>query len=153
MKHEKGALAVWGLFVSCLLFHQQNVLVKPSTLSGSEYFLVGRVKKLKSKLCMVHHTVPLGSGQRGAPITRVSLLSVSFPFYQSHPCYILRIKPSWQMRAEDYCVVPQGCPLHTWNCPSHHSANLSYCILQPFSLWKAFFTASFSAVHVLAFKY
>ena len=76
MKHENGDLAVWGLFVSWLLFRQPNVLVKPSTLSGPEYFLVGRVKKLKSKLCVVHHGVPLGGGQRGAPIRRVSPLSV-----------------------------------------------------------------------------
>ena len=64
MKHESGKFAVWGLFVICLLFCQKNVLAKPSTLSGSEYVFIGRVKKLKSKPCMAHHTVPLG-GRRG----------------------------------------------------------------------------------------
>ena len=99
---------------------------------------------------MAHHTVPLGSGG-GAPIRRVSPLSVWFPFYQSHPRYILYIKPSWQGREEDPCVFPWGCPTHTWNRP-HCDENLSYCILQPLGLWYTFFAASFSKAHVLAFK-
>lgn len=81
-------------------------------LSGSDS--VGRVKKLKSKLSMVHHAVPLGVGQPGGSHWE-SFRKCLAPFYLSASMLTALVpQASWQMRAEVIAGFLAGCSPRTW---------------------------------------